>query len=146
MSGEQLLPCPSDEAVAAKAAIDGLVDLVGSWITRRSGWAETYLPSWTGPNQVSWSEDFGYSQGDAAVMIDDLQTLRDSIESTMNAIASENASRQAAMHEPHSWFFDLPGNATETHVDPSEPLVLSERFKLPEPLIPQELLGPSSDR
>jgi hypothetical protein len=146
MSGEQLLPYPSDEAATAKAAIDELIDLVGSWITRRSGWAETYLPSWTGPNQVSWSEDFGYSQGDAAVMIDDLQALRHSVESTMNAIANENAARQAAMHEPYSWFFDLPSGPADTPVGPSEPLVLSDRFPRPDPPIPSELLGPSSDR
>ena len=122
MSGEDLLPCPSDEANTARAAIDELIEVVGSWITKRAGWAEAYLPSWSGPNQVSWSEDFGYSQGDAAVMIDDLQALRESIESTMNAIVTENAERQAAMYEPYSWFDQL-GGLSEPPVGPSEPFV-----------------------
>lgn len=87
------LPLPSAEASAARSAITSTIAKLESLIEGRSQAVPFHLGSWEGQKQVDWSTQFGYSQGDLAVAIDDLQALRGQIDDRLGQIVFENMRR-----------------------------------------------------
>jgi hypothetical protein len=92
----ELLAVPVSEASAATARIDGAIGQIETAISTRSARATECLGSWRGRNRVAWDEQFGYSQGDLAVALDDLQTVRAEIAARLREIEAHNDEMRAA--------------------------------------------------
>lgn len=90
-----LLACPDAEIDTALRRVREVADLLDTILQVRSRSAGE-LGSWAGAKRVEWEEQFGFSQGDGAVALDDMQALIVAIEAVRTSIVEENARRVLA--------------------------------------------------
>lgn len=90
-----LLACPDAEIDTALRRVREVAELLDTILHVRSRSAGE-LSSWAGAKRVAWEKQFGFSQGDGAVALDDMQALIVAIEAVRTSIVEENARRVLA--------------------------------------------------
>lgn len=96
-----LLACPDAEIDTALRRVREVAELLDTILQVHSRSAGE-LSSWAGAKRAEWEEQFGFSQGDGAVALDDMQALIAAIEAVRSSIVEENARRVMAVLLPGS--------------------------------------------